>query len=303
MTPLPISPPRPATSYVWSFGLFEVDDLDLTQHARARELLFVPGGRLTRGLEYVHTNADPFLFARNGVLYVFYESVSRSKKGVIKAISTTDLSTFRDLGVILQEDFHLSYPHVLSLGSDVYMLPESSEAGRVCLYGFKDFPFRPEFCRTLLVGDYVDSSIFHKEGTYYLFATSPKGLELFTSRDPVREEFVPHRANPITSDLRYSRCGGRILTLGTATYRIAQDCSVQYGMHLNAMEIVAISPSEYQERPAAGGLKLVDKPWLAHGSHHLDSITFANRRIIATDGRSSTTVREKVQSVLSRLKP
>lgn len=290
------------TSHVWSFGLFEADGFNPVHQAKRRELLFVPGGVLTNGLEYVHTNADPFLFVRDGVLYVFYESVCRKGKGFIKAFSTTDLQSFKDLGVILKKDFHLSYPQVFSLGGDVYLLPESSEAGTVSLYKFRDFPFNPEICRTLLVGSYVDSTLFVKDGIFYLFATSSSGLELFTSTDPVREDFAPHPCSPITSDPKYSRCGGRILAIDDATFRIAQDCSVHYGRHLNVMAISAIGPREYVECAVAEGVKFVENSWLVDGSHHLDRISFRERSIFATDGRAPTSLAAKARSLLSRLR-
>lgn len=288
--------------YVWSFGVFEADRLEFCAHAFLRRLLYVPGGKLASGLQYVHTNADPFLFVRDDALYVFYESVSRNGRGVIKAFSTNDLKSFSDLGVVLREDFHLSYPQVLQVGYNVYMIPESSAAGKVFLYRFRNFPYDPEVARVLLHGAYFDSSVLFADGMYYLFATSERGLELFMAKDPARDEFVPHPCSPITADPRYSRCGGRPLAVGGELYRVAQDCSVRYGSHLNLMRIVVLSPTEYREHLAVAPLPFIEEPWQTEGSHHFDWIEYRNRTIVAIDGRATAGIWGKVLSLISRLR-
>lgn len=66
---------------------------------------------------------------------------SHTGKGDIAAAESTDRGfTWTPLGVVLTEDWHLSYPFVFEHEGDIFMMPEGSRSGQLKLYRAVDFP-------------------------------------------------------------------------------------------------------------------------------------------------------------------
>ena len=87
--------------------------------------------------------ADPFLFRRDGRWYLFFEALQAGTgRGVIGLAVSDDARSWSYQGVVLQEEFHLSYPHVFAHGNEVYMTPETLALGCVVLYRADPFPER-----------------------------------------------------------------------------------------------------------------------------------------------------------------
>lgn len=246
-----------------------------------------------------HTFADPFLLARGGALYLFCEVQADAEPGRIEAWRTTDLNAFDHLGVVLREPHHLSYPFVLEQEGEVWLLPESQAAGEVALYRFADFPRDLRKIRVLLEGDYLDSSLLFHEGLWYLFTTSPRGLELYCAADLLAGAFQPHPLNSLTSDPRYSRGGGGVIRIGGGLYRIAQDCSGDYGRNINVFVVDLLNGTEYRETLLRENYLANDSAWNALGGHHLSIAHFAGRDIVAVDGRQEDLL---VNRALGRLR-
>ena len=86
------------------------------------------------GIKPVITQADPFLFVRGDELYLFFEHQRAGESGRIAMMKTRDLQTWTEPVSVLQEPFHLSFPHVFEDGGKVYMIPETQAADSVRLY-------------------------------------------------------------------------------------------------------------------------------------------------------------------------
>ena len=85
--------------------------------------------------------ADPLLFEQDGHTYLFMESWGyRSRKGVIVCceIDGTSASVPR---IVIEEDYHISFPNVFSFQSGLYMIPEVEESGGIDLYHCLKFPY------------------------------------------------------------------------------------------------------------------------------------------------------------------
>lgn len=242
--------------------------------------------RLFRGLRHIHTYADPFLFCEGEDLYLFVETQVLSEHGKISAYASHGGKDFEHIGIVLEEPFHLSYPNVFRIGDKIYMIPESQGSDAVRLYEFLDFPRNLVFRRELLIGKYADPSPFLKDGIWYMFATSSRGLELFFSDDLVAGDLTPHPANPITQDARYRRCGGVPFDIGARLIRPAQDCSRRYGENLSLMEIESLSPETYRERLHQAELFEKQEYWNRWGGHHISICDYDGRTAIAVDGQS-----------------
>ena len=95
--------------------------------------------------------ADPFMVREDGRWLMFFEVWSDVvARGVIGLATSDDGVDWRYGGVVLEEKFHLSYPHVFKLGSDYFMVPETLELQAVRLYRARSFPRGWTFERTLL---------------------------------------------------------------------------------------------------------------------------------------------------------
>ncbi len=245
---------------------------------------------------HVHTCADPFLFTSGGYLYIFFESQAVAESGKIELILTKDLKEFSHLGEVLVQNHHLSYPFVFERNRQIYMIPESIAANEVHLYKFDKFPLEISRFKTLLIGDYVDSSVIHHKAYWYLFTTSERGLEIFYTEDIESKDLIPHPNNPITGDPRYSRCGGGPLILNGEIYRIAQDCSGAYGRNVSVLRILTLSPLEYREEILVQDYFECDQKWNSQGGHHMSIADFKGHLVIAVDGNQKDYLVNKLLS-------
>jgi hypothetical protein len=199
--------------------------------------------------------ADPCAVEVDGRKLVFVEEMWPDHKGIIVCVELHD-GAARRLGVALEESAHLSYPQVFESNGEWYMTAESSQLKRVSLYKASRFPMEWERVCDLVTGRVcADPTLYFHEGRWYLFGTvSENGngtwdeLFLFVS-DELTGPFKPHPANPIVSDVRRARPAGRLFVRNGKLIRPAQDCAANYGSALVFNEVLALSPTHYDERP------------------------------------------------------
>jgi hypothetical protein len=270
---------------IWSIGIYVADDEFVFDKKLIFPIKVINSKRIWTNSRRVYTYADPFLFVLNDELYIFYESVTEYEKGKIKAIRTKDLKTFISIGTVLECPFHLSYPFVFSHKSSIYMIPESVYANEVALYKFGQFPNDLIKTRIFLEGAYYDSSIVENEGIWYLFTTSEKGLEIYYTNDLENGDLVSHPINPVTNDQKYCRCGGGPVKINNVLYRIAQDCSVDYGKNINIFQITGLNRTSYEEKVLTEDYFDNQETWNSLGGHHLSYVEFNGSGILAVDGK------------------
>lgn len=270
---------------LWSMALYKVDNGFLFNTKLNNALKVFNTKKIRTSVKHVHTLADPFLFIKNNILYLFYESMSVGQRGTIEAKATHDLKDFKELGCVLNEDFHLSYPFVFEHNRSVFMIPETINAHAVFLYKFSDFPIKLERTRTFLVGDYADSSIIKHNEIWYLFTSSINGFEIYYTDDLENGELTAHPKNPISRDWKYQRCGGGPVLLNNILFRIAQDCSVYYGRNINVFKITELTPENYKEELYKENYFECNQEWNNLGGHHFSFADFNGSKIIATDGK------------------
>lgn len=269
---------------LWSFRLFEARPGGAGFDPSRPVKTFCPR-RLRRRRDHRHTQADPFLFVAASFLYIFFEVQETDRFGHIRAMRTADLQRFEELGPVLQQDFHISYPQVIATGGSTYMVPETLTAGEVALYEFDDFPTGLVRRRALLTGEYSDPTLHFERGLWWLFATTARGLELFFSTELASGSFVPHPANPIVTDPRVARCAGPLFRDGDLLVRPAQCTSVGDGSNIRTVAVRSLTTETYSEAPAPSPYVALDAGWNSLGSHHVSFATFAGRSLVAIDGR------------------
>ena len=73
--------------------------------------------------------ADPHVFFRDDIYYIFIEEyLYKTKKAHISLIEMQQSGNYSDPVKVLEEPFHLSYPHVFEHEGILYMIPETTKS-------------------------------------------------------------------------------------------------------------------------------------------------------------------------------
>lgn len=117
--------------------------------------------------------ADPFLYIQGDVLYLFFETKNaitmQGDIGVARSIDNG--ASWEQMGVVMDEEWHLSYPYVFDYNGQIYMMPEGSKKGDLRLYRAVDFPLKWELEKVILKRPLIDTFIMEYESRYWLFGS------------------------------------------------------------------------------------------------------------------------------------
>jgi hypothetical protein len=201
--------------------------------------------------------ADPFLFEKDGRTFLFFEDFRYAEGRAVICCSELDPEGKPGLPIeVLRRPYHLSYPFVFEHEGEVYMVPETKGNRMVELYRATSFPTAWASEAVLLDDIYaVDATIQQVNGKFWMFAGVSNGrysnsdeLSLFYA-DALRGPWIPHRHNPVVSDVRRSRPAGMLFYDEGRLIRPSQDCGKAYGYALEFSEVLTLSETEYEERP------------------------------------------------------
>lgn len=235
--------------------------------------------------------ADPFMVRNGDMWHMFFEVLNGDlKKGQIAVANSSNGYDWEYQKIVLDEPFHLSYPHVFSWKNEYYMIPESHQAKAVRLYRAVEFPYRWELVKNLVEDvEFADTSPFFHDNRWWFFAGAGEGwhsqeLRLFHA-DDLLGPWVEHPKSPVVKgNSHIARPSGRVLTMGGKIYRLTQDCDPLYGVRVRAFEVTKLTELHYQERAVKGGpiLNPSGEGWNAVGMHHMDAHLMADGRWLAS---------------------
>jgi hypothetical protein len=195
-------------------------------------------------------NADPFGFSAFGRNYILYEDFDyKNNKGKISAIPIEG----GEKEVLLETDYHLSYPYVFEHEGETFMIPESFQANKLILYKYNKSNGKWEdYCVLLEQMQVIDPSLIHHNEKWWLFCTladkNPNtNLFLFYS-DKLEGPYISHALNPVKTDIRSARPAGSIFFHDNDIIRPGQDCSETYGGAVVFNKICTINPFDYKEQ-------------------------------------------------------
>ena len=226
-----------------------------------------------------HFLADPFILKEGAETYCFVEDYDWSKgKGSIAVYKISNGAPI-NLGIVLEEAFHLSFPYIFRHESKIYMLPESSDNMDIRIYESVEFPTKWKL-KTIIKENVsaADSMIFRRNGIWWLFSNiNPIGgrdccseLSIFYTDNPIDGKWVPHEKNPVIFDPSFARNGGMVLDNGSL-YRVGQiqTFGTYGGGGVSINQIVELTTSSYKEQSV---LKLYPEFQQGiKGAHHLHS--------------------------------
>eukprot|EP01134_Creolimax_fragrantissima_P008422 CFRG8422T1 len=247
--------------------------------------------------------ADPFLLgpAEEGDEWtMFFEIMNNlDGSGDIGMATSLDLISWNYYGVVLDENFHLSYPFVVRIDSKIYMIPETNQKNQIRLYEATDSTLSNwHFVSTLVDGaPYVDSSAVHVNGMWYMYSwtRAPNHLYLFMAEN-FTGPWRPHPLSPLDDlvDYQYRRPGGRPVVENGNVLRYAQDGSLgdfTYGSALFAIEVTRLTKISYEERVVKPIGPDSGKEWISQRIHTVDPWLLSNGTWVAViDGDSALNI-------------
>jgi len=201
--------------------------------------------------------ADPFVISHNNRTICFVEDFFYDEsKGKISALEIFE-DGYQFLGVVLEEQFHLSYPFVFMHEGQIYMIPETSEANEIRLYQAVDFPLVWKFKQVLMENvSAVDTSIFQEGNSWFMLTNicSSSGddhsseLHIFYSDVFYSDNWRPIKShNPVIFNSEKARNGG-FFELNNKKYRVNQVQGFgHYGKSFSVNLIKNITRDKYEE--------------------------------------------------------
>lgn len=200
--------------------------------------------------------ADPFLIKRDGKHYCFVEDFDyRKNRGSISVYQITN-GGCTELGIALEEKFHLSYPYIFEFDGELFMCPETIAERDIRLYRCIEFPLKWEFYKTIIQDvSAADTVIFFHGQYWWLFSNidaSPVGehysqLHIFYASNPLSDEWIQHQGNPVIFDPLRARNGG-LISDESGMYRVYQRHGFDvYGEAVGVAKITNLDPETYTE--------------------------------------------------------
>lgn len=275
---------------LWSIGIYEGENpFELLAAENANNPVISAKDATDIDASYV---ADPFMIIKDNEYYMFFEAFNwKTAQGDIALAKSNNGVDWNYQKVVLDEEFHLSYPYVFEWKNEYYLIPESNEDLAVRLYKAESFPDKWEYIGNLISGyHFIDPSIVYYKDMWWLFvATVPDDgvINLYYS-DDLFGNWVAHPMNPIIKlDKHLGRPGGRMIIHEDKLFRLAQDSYIEYGLQVFAFEITDISEKNYSEEIISTTPVITRSGvgWNAAGMHHLDLHKSDARWIGVADGK------------------
>jgi hypothetical protein len=230
--------------------------------------------------------ADPFVIFKNNKYYLFVEELKFKKnKGCIAVIELTKEGEHSKSKVVLEKDYHLSYPFLFEEGENLYMIPETAHKNTIELYKCVDFPTKWEFQEYLMENiKTADTTLFKHDGRYWMFTNTKEVegsenwdiLNLYFSENLLNGNWQSHPLNPVVKNIKSSRPAGAVFRQNGRIFRPGQNCSKHYGYGITISEIIKLSTSQYEERE----VQSIEPDW-APDLVSTHTINFASNLIVA----------------------
>jgi len=296
---------------VWSIGIYTGSSpLSLNLPKNIKNPVLTAKDVTDMKAEFI---ADPFMVREENKWYMFFEVMnSEMQKGHIGLAMSNDGLRWNYQQIILQEPFHMSYPYVFKWKDEYYMIPETYQAFSIRLYKAVNFPYKWQFVKNLIYGDFRDTAILRYDEKWWIFTAdryvvNDKNydvLRLYYSED-LTGYWVEHPKSPLAiGNLHVARCAGRVLLFDGKILRYAQDDFVSYGNQIRAFEIMKLNTEDYEEKEVAMSpiLKGSGNGWNKDGMHNIDPHQADGNWIASVDGCTSNLVPNNIiKKILAKI--
>ncbi|MGI3451668.1 hypothetical protein C3433_06860 [Citrobacter freundii] len=196
--------------------------------------------------------ADPFIIEKDDKLYVFYEAFSfRNSKGTLRCrVLDRELVELDDVRLEGFDDLmcHLSFPFLIHINDQLFMIPESSERKEVILFQSVEFPARWKKIKVLISDTAVTDSVFLSlNESCYLLSTTMDNEIVIHSADHIYGQW-----QRITPSLKVSnhhhRGAGTPCLANNKIYFLTQECTPEvYGKSIYIKELNKLNNAIFDE--------------------------------------------------------
>ena len=196
--------------------------------------------------------ADPFGFYYQNELHIIYEDfLFNERLGTTAALEFKD-GKYTDNGIVIKEDFHMSYPFTFEYEGEIYCIPETYQANQVRLYKAVEFPKKWQLDR-VLIDNYagIDNTLLKYGDYWWLFSTDKFGghncnLNIHFTKD-LFGEWIAHPKNPVKTDIRSARPAGTIFSKDGYFFRPSMDYSEKVEGRIVINKIIKLTTTDYKE--------------------------------------------------------
>lgn len=220
------------------------------------DLIFFPDRKkqfIELSLKKRYWAADPFLFEKDGITYLFYELFDRLKARGEIAYSVIKGSYITAPQIIIKEKYHLSFPNVFEYEKNIYMIPETCGNKTIQLFKAVQFPDQWEKVQIIKANcDCVDSILIGSIGrkryllTSLLVAGNPCNVSNVICE--IDENFSILDEKGLTTSRYGNRNAGKIIVdINNNLFRVGQNCMDYYGQGLVFYRITSIIPYVEEE--------------------------------------------------------
>jgi hypothetical protein len=198
--------------------------------------------------------ADPFVIEYKNRNYLLFEEYLFEKaKGVVSFVEIDAEGFHSKPMMILERDYHLSYPFIFRWNGRIYMIPETVANSSIELYSTDDFPYGWKLEHKLMEGVKAhDTTLWFSEHEIWMFtiidATGEPYSELsIFYADSLFGKWMPHAKNPVVSDKSRARPAGNLFFHQGSLIRPGQNSIERYGHSLTFNQIVSLTKDSYHE--------------------------------------------------------
>jgi len=194
--------------------------------------------------------ADPFVVFKDDKYYVFYEELKFEDYHGYLRVGELDIDNNRLINdkIIMNFDYHLSFPNVFLENDTYYMIPESGESNTIDLFECTSFPYEWKKKQTLIDNiQAVDTTPLKTEDGWYLFTSEVVSgadyndeLSIYKSSDLINRPFEQLYDEPVISDVTKARMGGHFLRKDGNLIRVSQNCGKRYGHQVKLNKVIQI---------------------------------------------------------------
>lgn len=236
---------------------------------------------LPENIDYI---ADPFFIREKDTFYLFVEIKGEGNADIALLTSSNGLDyTYK--GIVLDEEFHLSYPQVFKYRNEFYMLPETAGSNNVLLYKAENFPFKWGVTDTLFKNiNLKDPSILLSENLNLIVGVDDNLKQFIFTADSLTGTWTEAK-NYHQRWGNETRPGGRFFKIDDKWYLPLQNRSLGYGTGISIYELsIENDRLEFRlsQKMYLGPQQEVE--WFNRGMHHLDVQQLENGYYMVYDG-------------------
>jgi hypothetical protein len=201
--------------------------------------------------------ADPFVIHNNNKYFIFVEEyIYKTSKGHISVLELNEKAELENYEAVIKKPYHMSFPFILNLNENFYMIPDTGDNRTIELYKCTQFPDKWDFVMNLMENaDARDTVLFYYSNKWWMFTSINESdnkddyyeLFLYYSTDLFSTNWISHPYNPIVTDVKTARSAGSIIFHEGKIYRPSQDCSERYGKSIGLNCIITLDENKYIE--------------------------------------------------------